>query len=166
MPRPEICDVCGQEIYGKPQLCLIEGAKLKVCPKCAKFGTKIRETPSKKSNISNKKVHRKRYGRKREFEEMELVENFNTIIKREREKRGWTQDELGQKLNIKGSLIKKIEGGREPTDDVRRKLENIFGINLMTVANTNEVYSYKTTTKSSELTLGDIVHLKKKRTKS
>ncbi|MBD3226552.1 MAG: TIGR00270 family protein [Candidatus Lokiarchaeota archaeon] len=166
MPKTQICDVCGKEIHGKPQLCLIEGAKLKVCPRCARFGTKIQETPERKRKPI-RKTSRSSYRRSSSFEEMDLVDDFNKIIKREREKRGWTQDELAKKLKIKGSIISKIEGGRPPTNDIRKKLENIFNINLMTVIDTGEAYKYTKIKSSdgSDLTLGDVVHLKKKKSK-
>jgi putative transcription factor len=160
----ERCDVCGREVRN-PQLCLIEGAKLKVCPQCAKFGTKIkRESTYKKSKVSSRKSYTRKTGRYSDFEEMVIVDDFPKIIKREREKKGWTQDELGQKLKIKGSIIRKIERGREPTEVVRKQLENLFGINLLTVAPSEADTTYYSTPKSSKgLTLGDVVHLKKKK---
>ncbi|MHA1229233.1 MAG: multiprotein bridging factor aMBF1 [Candidatus Helarchaeota archaeon] len=166
MPRKEICDVCGQEIYGRAQWRLIEGAKLKVCQKCAKFGTQIKESVKTTPRVRNKKGYRRKSSYRPEFAEMELVEDFNKIIKREREKRGWTQEELGKRINIRPSLIRRIESGQEPTDDVREKLEKIFGINLLTVADIDEGFEYKTKHKSEGLTLGDIVHLKKKKYKT
>ncbi|TFF89186.1 MAG: TIGR00270 family protein [Promethearchaeota archaeon] len=166
MPEPQICDVCGKEIYGKPQLCLIEGAKLKVCPRCARFGTKIKEVP-KRTRGTKRRSYTPKYRKPTSFEEMELVDDFNKIIKREREKRGWTQDELAKKLKIKGSIISKIEGGRPPTIDIRKKLETIFNINLMTVVDTGEAYRYTKlkNSKNGDLTLGDVVHLKKKKSR-
>lgn len=164
MPKTSVCDVCGREVRN-PQLVLIEGAKLKVCPQCAKFGTKIkRERPDNRGKVKSRRSYTRKTGRYNDFDEMVIVEDFSKIIKREREKRGWTQDELGQKLKIKGSIIRKIEGGREPTEVVRKQLENLFGINLLTVAPSEADTTYSSSPKSSKgLTLGDVVHLKKKK---
>ncbi|MHA1269730.1 MAG: multiprotein bridging factor aMBF1 [Candidatus Helarchaeota archaeon] len=166
MSRSEVCDVCGQEIFGKPQFCLIEGAKLKVCYKCSKFGTKIKEPPKRQYKSRSSKSSSRRIGRNKHIEELELVEDFNKIIKREREKRGWTQHELGQKINVRESLIRKIEAGREPTDDLRKKLEELLEINLLTVVDIGESLKYKTAPKpSGDLTLGDVVRIKRKKNK-
>ena len=160
MSKTEVCDVCGREVLN-PQLVLIEGAKLKVCPQCAKFGTKIKYN---KKKVKSRRSYTRKTGKYSDFDEMVIVEDFPKIIKREREKRGWTQDELGQKLKIKGSIIRKIEGGREPTEVVRKQLENLFGINLLTVAPSEADTTYSSGSSSSKgLTLGDVVHLKKKK---
>ena len=163
MPISEVCDVCGQKIYGRSHIRKIEGATLKVCSNCAKFGTRIKG-PSKKpvGYRSEKKVDRN-YQEHKNYQEMELVEDFNIIIRHEREKKGWTQDELGQKINVRGSIIRKIENGREPTDIVRKKLEKLFNINLMTVSESEGGLRFKKVSKSKDITFGDIVHLKKKK---
>lgn len=49
-------------------------------------------------------------------------------IKMLRQAKGWTQDELGEKLSVKRSAISKYETGKIPlTDDTIRKLSEIFG---------------------------------------
>jgi len=159
MRNKQVCDVCGREIEGKAQYCLIEGAKLRVCSNCAKFGTKIIEKPTFKS----KSTIRRRYRRYDDMQDLELVEDFNKIIKREREKRGWTQAELARRIKVRESLIRNIESGRIPPDDVRKKLENILGVSLVTTADISEYY-VKPSSKT-ELTLGDVVHFKRKKPK-
>lgn len=48
-------------------------------------------------------------------------------IKQLRTERGWTQEELGEKLNVKRAAISKYESGRIPlTDDTIKKLVTIF----------------------------------------
>lgn len=48
-------------------------------------------------------------------------------IKELREERGWTQEELGKKLNVNAPAISKYENGRTPlTDETIKKLAEIF----------------------------------------
>ena len=165
MSKKEVCDVCGAEISGKGQFVMIEGAKLKVCYNCSKFGTKIKDQPKRPERPAKKTTYIRKPRGLDYTEEMELVENFNKIIKSEREKRGWTQEQLAQKIYVRDSIIRKIEGGRIPTDEVREKLEKILGINLLTVADEGDKFLTRKEIKDENLTLGDVVRLKKRKEK-
>lgn len=67
------------------------------------------------------------------FDQMtdELVDDYGSVIRRAREKRGMSQEELALEIREKVSLLKKIE--REdlvPEDSTRKKLERVLGITL------------------------------------
>ena len=48
-----------------------------------------------------------------------------------REERGWTQTELGRRLNVKDSAVSKYETGRIPlTADTLRLLSKIFSVSV------------------------------------
>jgi putative transcription factor len=67
------------------------------------------------------------------FDQMtdELLSDYGSAIRRAREARGMSQEELALAIKEKASLLKKLE--REdlrPTDGIRKKLERVLGISL------------------------------------
>ncbi len=102
------CEICGKPIYGKPILIEVDGAYLKVCSSCAKFGKVVQErkvSNRKAMNVVTKPVEK----RSDSVEDYELIENYGKVIKEIREKLNMTQEELGRKIGIKPSLLAKIE---------------------------------------------------------
>ena len=67
------------------------------------------------------------------FDQMtdELLSDYGFAIRRAREARGMSHEELALEIKEKSSLIKKLE--REdlrPEDNVRKRLERVLGISL------------------------------------
>lgn len=154
------CEVCGKEIKGKGFKVIIEGSEVTVCARCRDLG--VTKPVSRVSHQGVKKVilKKKSTPSKIEFTE-ELLDNYHLIIKREREKRGWSQEVLAKKIQEKASLIRKIESGEiTPEPEVIEKLERLFDIKLR-----EKVPEVKIDLKKSNLTptLGDIVVIKKKK---
>jgi len=57
--------------------------------------------------------------------------SFGDFIKREREKRGWTQTDFGAKLGINSTAISRIENNNKQLSPAKLNLlAEIFGINL------------------------------------
>ncbi|MGQ4833295.1 MAG: multiprotein bridging factor aMBF1 [Candidatus Asgardarchaeia archaeon] len=161
------CEICGKEIRGKPVKILIDRAELIVCRECAKHGTPIIETGAtkKKSVLKKERQKPKRELRPLPFEELEIVEDFNTKIKDKREALGLSLSELAKTIKEKESLLRKIEAGKMvPTFDVARKLEKVLGVKIL-VKETFDGVSGITEKEGKELTLGDIIEFKKKKTK-
>jgi len=154
------CEVCGREIRGKGFKVLIEGSEVTVCRNCRSLGS---EKPIERVGQKDVKkiILRKRTPSKRiEFEE-ELLDNYNLIIKREREKRGWSQEVLAKKIQEKESLIRKIENAElTPEIEVIEKLERLFNIKLREKVTEVKVDFSR---KSIQPTLGDIVEIKRKK---
>jgi putative transcription factor len=70
-------------------------------------------------------------------DEMILDPEFPKIIRDARNKKGITHDQLGQKINEKVTLLKKVETGTiKPDEILSKKLENYLGIKLY--INSNE----------------------------
>ena len=87
--------------------------------------------------------------------------NFHEIIRREREKRGWSQEELAKRIQEKVSLIRKIENAEiTPEPEVVEKLERLFNIKLRASIEDVQLESKR---RNLTLTLGDIVVIKKKK---
>ncbi len=153
---PMQCEICGTEILGKGHKVIVEGTEMTVCARCRDYGEE------KSTTIQHgvvRVVKKERKVKPIEFTE-ELVENFSEIIKREREKLGWSQEELAKKIQEKASLIRKIESGEiTPEPEVVEKLERIFKIKLR-----EKVEEVKVETKKlGALTLGDVVVIRRKK---
>ena len=147
------CELCGKK--DNLQEAIIEGSMLSVCKNCLSFG---------KAVILPKAKEEKKIPKKIEIEKtMELInEDFQNIIKKEREKLNLTQEELAKRLNEKESVIHHLESGElEPSLILAKKLENLLHVNLI------EIYEEKQKTKISlsdpTLTIGDLLKLKKRR---
>lgn len=142
------CELCGKQ--RELVLALVENIQMKVCSDCSKFGKILREI--KEMDEEEKK-----------FEEEELVEgiveDYFKIIKDKREKMGMKQDEFAKKLNIKESVVRKIETGSiEPSIETAKKIENFLRIKLITEYN---VKYKKIGTNDKAMTLGDLIGNKK-----
>ena len=83
-----------------------------------------------------------------------LVKDFSKIIRKSRENRKLTQEDLAKKLSEKVSIIKRVEEGWHPSNKLLEKIEKFFDIKLMEDA--LEPVTGKRTTKR-KLTIGDVV---------
>lgn len=159
------CEVCGRKIWGKPVSVVIEGTEMKTCPQCARFGREEKtwsRLPRRQPGTPVKVVKKKYpYGGKRE-PLLEVVEDYSSIIRRAREAKKLTQEELGKKINEKVSVIARLEAGRmKPSVEIARKLERALDIKIL--EEVEEEVEYSSSGKvSGELTIGDIIKIKKK----
>jgi putative transcription factor len=70
------------------------------------------------------------------MDEMILDHEFPSLIRNARSKKGLTHDQLGQKINEKVTLIRKVETGSiRPDEILAKKLERFLGIKLYVNAN-------------------------------
>ncbi|WP_290723548.1 multiprotein bridging factor aMBF1 [Archaeoglobus sp.] len=153
------CEICGREIKGKGFKIVVEGSEVTVCSSCRQYGTEKKPSVASQPGARRVVLKKKRASTKIEFTE-ELVENFHLIIKREREKRGWSQEQLAKKIQEKESLIKKIENAEiTPEPEVVEKLEKLFNIKLREQVPEIKIEKGK----SLVPTLGDIVVVKRKK---
>lgn len=162
------CEVCGQIIKGKPHKVKIEGAELKVCSRCAKFGVEVQaysKFPKRRSQGLQPVTQRVRKKKQRSTfldESIEVVEDYNIIIKNARERLGLTREELGKKINEKESVIARIEAGKMVPDiKLAKKLEKALNIRILEKIESESFRSYSS--KTPELTIGDIVQIKIKK---
>ncbi len=154
------CEICGKEIRHRPVKIIVEGTELNVCSECKEYGVEEVST-SVQHGITRvvKKSKRPQHSKPIVFTE-ELVERFNEIIKRERQKRGWSQEELAKKIQEKESLIRKIENAEiTPEPEVIEKLERLFEVKLREKVQEVKLNPHKKLVP----TLGDVVVIKKKK---
>ena len=92
----------------------------------------------------------------------ELIEDFNIKIRKARESKNLSREELGQKIYEKVSVINRIESGKMiPDIRLTKKLENALNITL--IENVEELDLSKYTGNSSQgRTLGNVVKIKKR----
>lgn len=150
--------MCGSE--GRLLKAEVEGTILNVCQNCSKFG-KVLSRPSSPRFDQKKKFKRPMPEKEKEEEPMELVKtNYNSLIKKGREKAGLMQKELAAKMAERESVIQKVESGHQkPSIQLARKFERFLKIKLVETY-TEENKSYKSSKKA--LTIGDIIQIKKK----
>ncbi len=94
-------------------------------------------------------------------ESEELAADFHTRIRTAREARGWTQGDLGRRINERANVIQKAENGIRPTDSVIRKIGKILNLKLFVISlptNTRMLISES----SKEMTISDAGVIKQK----
>lgn len=168
------CEICGKPIQGKPIRTKIDGSVLEVCNECSKFGRVQRDTPLERKFVSRSQKGNKQNNnrpqnrsqnlqRRRRDEPMdELVEDFNIVVRKAREAKGWTREELGAKIYEKVSVINRIESGKmEPDVKLAKKLEKTLNITLIEKYDDVDLESFKSAA-SGPNTLGSIVKIKRK----
>lgn len=137
-----------------------------VCKECSKLGTiqkappkpKFRQQPKgKKQNTTRNR----NYSRRDEPTE-ELVEDFAIEIRKARESRNWSREDLGKKINERVSVITRIETGKmTPDTKLTKKLEKALNIKLLEKINTVDLNQFVNSS-SGERTLGNIMKIKRK----
>jgi len=119
-----LCEICGRETERTFRV-WFEGEEVFACERCIKK-LKLERVPKRKKEVAEKR----KVGQLL-LEGPVLVDNFNEIIRRAREDRGLSQEELARMIGEKTSTIKKIESGKLiPTDRLIRELERVLKIKL------------------------------------
>jgi len=163
-----ICEICGKEFNAKGFKIIVEGAELTVCPNCRKFGasTARSRVPSGTGSIGGRPMETG-YGRSGEQQAprrprvIELVEDYNVIVKNKREELGLSQAQLGTNIKEKESVIRRVETkSMRPTTKVAKKLEKELGVKLLESVDGAEEVEKKVHLNRG-LTIGDIIKFKK-----
>jgi putative transcription factor len=163
------CELCGGEIRGAPRTVHIEGAELRVCVPCSKYGTEVQRprspspAPEARARPGSPRTPQPPVQRRRRdlFDRMEgdIAEDYSDRIRNARVAKGWTQKELALEIMERELLIKKVEkGDLVPEEELRKKLEKVLGISLIESAE-DEIRSAKG--KGITTTFGDIISIKK-----
>ena len=157
------CEVCGNEIVGKPARSLVEGATLIVCQQCSSLGKELPGLPERRprtARLGSVPFHTRTpiESLPKAIEESDLVEDYPRVVKDGREKLGLSQTDLAFKAKEKLTVIQKIELGKIlPTMRLTQELEHILRVKLLAPRAELEVSTVPVRqTGPSELTLGDI----------
>jgi len=168
------CEMCGAET-SSPTTITVEGAELEVCDDCTDFGTTVRtddtESTSTKYSTSTGGSSGSSAGGGSSggssggptpgsdmYDDVdELATDYNERIREAREAAELSQSDLAEQLNLKASLIRKLEHGDTlPSDDVQRQLERALDISLSGGAGETDT-EWESDDAGDGLTLGDMV---------
>ncbi len=154
------CEICGAEIKGRSHRVLIELSELNACDSCAQYGGEV----EKSRDVASTPVIRIKKRRQRDIYSQikdEVVQDYHGAVRKARQARGWTHEELADKINERASSIKRIEkGDMLPDDNIRKKLEHILEIRLVENVEKLKPDTYNPL---ESATLGDVVVIKRKR---
>ncbi len=94
-----------------------------------------------------------------------MVDDYGLLIRKAREERRWSQEELAKSINEKASIIGKIETAKiTPNLLITRKLEHVLDLSLLREENSSA--PPPSPPQQYELTLGDIVTVRKQEKKN
>jgi len=154
------CELCGNECGSKGKPAIVDGVKMILCPSCLKYAQEVKTSGETPPFVKQRLLGRLRRRTEKDiYDEMkkELVPNWSEIIRKAREKKGLTREELGFKVGEKTNTIAKIEKGElRPSDEVARKLEKLLSITLFEEVEDISIPQTRETTIQG-FTLGDFI---------
>ncbi len=164
------CEMCGRPVERRAsKIVFLEGARLTLCPTCysrvAKrdIALEIKEVTSR--TPTRRPAPRTTRPRRREsLDQYEVVQDYYRRVREARERLGWSQRVLAEAVKEGENVIKRIESGRlVPSIDLARRLERVLGIKLLEpVVESPSMLTMPRPSELRELTLGDIVNLRRK----
>lgn len=152
------CELCGRECSCRPAM--VDGVKMMVCPGCMKHGKGIavqNTSPSNNKPILNR-IRRPKEKDVYKDMDKEIISDWGDIIKKARQKKGLSREELGFKIGERTVTISKIENGDlRPSDKVATKLEKELEITLFEEVKKAPSYAMGSSGSSDGMTLGDFI---------
>ncbi len=153
------CNICGKKITSGYKVSL-EGSEVLACNNCSKHGKRIRKVYEsqkelKKERKEESSMNKNQNTKKKTKEELGFKENFDKLIKQEREKRDMKQQEFAKMLGIKSSLLHQLESGKETNIKIAKKIQNKLGITILERVKVGDHNQYKA--KSRARTIGDLI---------
>ncbi len=140
------CELCGRK-EETLSYSYVEGVKLSVCSKCARFGKFAGEIKAQ--------VKVEKFSFEKEIEEEVVVSNFAELIRHKRETLALSQKEFASKLNEKESFVAHMENGKVPLSiEQARKLGKALGLDLIS---RQKIVHLGKNEKSGSLTIGDLL---------
>lgn len=164
------CEMCGRELDQKSlKRGVVEGSVLVLCPSCysrlSKQSSLKDATQQRRYRSPPTRAQQPPKARRQGFEDLEVVDDYSIRIKTARERLGWTQEVLAQKVGESTNTIKRVESGRlKPSIELARRLERVLAIKLVepVVQESSEVV---TRGRDEYLTIGDIISVEESKEK-
>jgi putative transcription factor len=133
------CEICGIQIIDYPTSVYVEGNVLRVCKACSKRGKPSNENQKSQIRVPTRPKKIATPNKITFNDSTILVDNFSELIRKSRMKLGLTHEQLGLLIKERASLLRKIESGSlKPDDQLAKKLERYFRINLYTEVDSGE----------------------------
>ena len=161
------CEICGKPVpENNPIRAKIEGSVMVVCKECSKLGT-VQKAPPKPKYLKQTKGKKPANTRKRNYSRNdepseELIEDFSFEVRKAREAKDWSREDLGKKINERVSVITRIETGKmTPDTKLTKKLEKALNIKLLEKVENVDLNQFINSS-SGERTLGNVMKIKRK----
>ena len=161
------CEICGKPVpENNPIRAKIEGSVMVVCKECSKLGT-VQKAPPKPKYVKQNKGKKPANTRKRNYSRNdepseELIEDFSFEVRKAREAKDWSREDLGRKINERVSVITRIETGKmTPDTKLTKKLEKALNIKLLEKVDNVDLNQFINSS-SGERTLGNVLKIKRK----
>lgn len=118
----EECELCGKPISGA-YVVSVEGVELRVCMGCAKGKRVVRRDAPRARAVTG--------FRKPEKAEVEVVDNYGSVMRKARESMKLPMKVLAEMINEKETLLTRVEQQRTlPTEQLVRKLQRVLNVKL------------------------------------
>jgi putative transcription factor len=161
------CEICGAEIRGKSFRIIVDRAELDVCDKCKGFGKEVspRGPAGVRTNVPGSGAAVSFPARRRGrdvFDQIKdtLVDDYADRVRRARESKQMTDEQLANKTQTKVNIIRKVERGELiPEDALVKKIEYVLGIKLTEGVAEPDRDGRKG--ESRVMTLGDLIKVKR-----
>lgn len=161
------CEICGAEIRGKSFRITVDRAELEVCDQCKGFGKEVspRGPAGVRKSVPGSGVVVSFPGRRQGrnvFDQIkdELVDDYAERIRKAREAKHMTDEQLASRTQSKVNIIRKVERGElVPEDALVRKIEYVLEIKLTEGISEPERTGHRG--ESRALTLGDLIKVKR-----
>lgn len=130
------CEMCGKKVGTRRYM--VEGTVMSLGLECAKYGTPMDvQAPAGSQAAMHQGLERReqRMTSRNVYDQggdtTVMVEDYGSRIHKAREAKGWSHEQLGNKVSARVPELKHIESGKlRPSDAVARKLERELGITL------------------------------------
>jgi putative transcription factor len=164
------CEICGMESSSEGVMIEVDGAKLRVCERCRRFGAEVKKQAKKRvispaKPVTNPPKIMQRPTRSKPIHpkpiriaisEYDLVDNYPQQLRSARESLKLTQGEFAQKIGERLSIVQKLETGKiRPSDTLIEKIERVLRISLRAPVE-EDATSHDYQKSKTELTIGDI----------
>jgi putative transcription factor len=146
-----VCEMCGRP--GPTRPAFVENTKLNVCPACARFGDENKASgrsggPGPSATIIEERLQRRE--RRMQTKDVyamqsgELVDDYGSIIRNARARKGLDQEQFAASISEKRGTIAKVEANDLiPDDKLIKKIEKALDITLTEAVQTGGAISGK-----------------------
>lgn len=135
-----ICEMCGKTVPQTREV-IVGGARLNVCPNCAKFGEATGASASRPgAPVTQAVIDQRLERRERRMQSkdiysgtttIEIVDDYGGVIRRAREAKGMDLKTFANEIQEKQGLLAKVEANNQvPDDKLIKKIEKALDIKL------------------------------------
>ena len=164
------CEMCGDD-FPRLKPVRVEGTLMQLCNRCARFGEEVappapKASPTAPATIQDRLAARQRKATPRDVLDTmaeELLEGFGAKIRTAREKKGWTREQLADRIHQPVPTVTKYEAEQlHPGDETVRLIERELGIKLLEAVPRSQIPAQKKVGDRA-VTLGDLIKQAKKK---